>query len=183
IEEVAKPVAEVEEEQVIAPTVDLEEGQMDVLMIDMEEDLVALFDDDDFENDASDRFGEAEVWEVSDAKVAASVTIRELDPRVYAVKGQVQVMVSQMAHADRWEQVGAQVEQGQQTAAQRDETVAELTQQVQTFADRCATERHADPAATDYSYRDEQQGEHIDAVHSGIGERIAALERRPPGPQ
>ncbi|GJX97731.1 hypothetical protein Tco_0353529 [Tanacetum coccineum] len=43
-----------------------------------------------------------------------------------------QVIVSQMAHAvDRWEQVGAQVEQGQQTATQRDEMIAELTRQVQ----------------------------------------------------
>ncbi|GKD33875.1 hypothetical protein Tco_1249384 [Tanacetum coccineum] len=49
---------------------------------------------------------------VSDAEVAAGVTIRELGPRVYVVEGQVQVMVSQMAHAkDRWEQVGAQVKQ------------------------------------------------------------------------
>nr|GFB42510.1 hypothetical protein [Tanacetum cinerariifolium] len=37
---------------------------------------------------------------------------------------------AKMVHAaDRWEQVGAKVELGQQTAAQRDETVAELTQQ------------------------------------------------------
>ncbi|GJQ96204.1 hypothetical protein Tco_0007343 [Tanacetum coccineum] len=65
-------------------------------------------------------------------EVAAGVTIGELGPRVYAVKGQVQVVVSQMAHVvDRWEQVGAQVEQGQQTVAQRDETVVELIQQVQ----------------------------------------------------
>nr|GEY35844.1 hypothetical protein [Tanacetum cinerariifolium] len=41
------------------------------------------------------------------------------------------VMASQMVHAaDRWEQIGAQVKQGQQTAAQRDESIAELTQQV-----------------------------------------------------
>ncbi|GKD08879.1 hypothetical protein Tco_1188564, partial [Tanacetum coccineum] len=69
---------------------------------------------------------------VSDAEVAVGVTIEELGPRVYAVEGQVQVIVSQMAYAaGRWEQVGAQVKQGQQTAAQRDETIAELTQQVQ----------------------------------------------------
>ncbi|GKG40690.1 hypothetical protein Tco_0469902, partial [Tanacetum coccineum] len=30
-----------------------------------------------------------------------------------------------------WEQVGAQVEQGQQTATQRDDKIAGLTQQVQ----------------------------------------------------
>ncbi|GKG10069.1 hypothetical protein Tco_0338815, partial [Tanacetum coccineum] len=59
----------------------------------------------------------------------------------------------------RWEQVGAQVEQGQQTAAQRDETIAELTQQVQAFREstlmRCIL---------------------------GLEMRITALERRPPGP-
>ncbi|GJT72021.1 hypothetical protein Tco_1031307 [Tanacetum coccineum] len=72
------------------------------------------------------------VNQVSDAGVAAGVTIGEIGPRVYAVEGQVQVVVSQIAHVvDRWEQVGAQVEQGQQAAAQRDETVTGLTQQVQ----------------------------------------------------
>nr|GEU79270.1 reverse transcriptase domain-containing protein [Tanacetum cinerariifolium] len=129
IDEVAEPVAKAEEEQVIAPAVDMKEGQMDFPMIDMEEDLATLFDDDDFEDDASDGFSEEEV---NDAEVAASVTIGELGPRIYAVEGQVQVMASQMVYAaDRWEQVGAQVEQGQQTAAQRGVTVAELTQHVQ----------------------------------------------------
>ncbi|GJX53674.1 putative reverse transcriptase domain-containing protein [Tanacetum coccineum] len=42
------------------------------------------------------------------------------------------VMVSQMVYvADRWEQVGAQVEQGQQTTTQRDEVITGLTQYVQ----------------------------------------------------
>ncbi|GJZ81412.1 hypothetical protein Tco_0646406 [Tanacetum coccineum] len=185
VEEVAELVVEAEEEQVIAPVIDVAEGQMDAPMIDMEEDLAALFDDDDFEDDASDgfavpppsvyevggpstavaegpsfphsapglpvpsfviedlstRLGNLEyghgqlvqrVNQVSDARVAAGVTIGEIGPRVYAVEGQVQVVVSQIAHAvDRWEQVGAQVEQGQQAAAQRDETITGVTQQVQ----------------------------------------------------
>nr|GFA97274.1 hypothetical protein [Tanacetum cinerariifolium] len=51
------------------------------------------------------------VNQVSDAEVEPGVTIRELGPRIYAVKGQVHVMASQMVHAaDRWEQVGAQGE-------------------------------------------------------------------------
>ncbi|GKC73350.1 hypothetical protein Tco_1119233 [Tanacetum coccineum] len=61
IEEVTEPVAEAKEEQVIAPVVGMEEEQMDALVIDMEEDLAALFDDDDFEDDASDGFDEDEV--------------------------------------------------------------------------------------------------------------------------
>ncbi|GJW38324.1 hypothetical protein Tco_0064169 [Tanacetum coccineum] len=58
------------------------------------------------------------VIQVSDAEVAAGVTIREIGPRVFAVEGHVQVIASQMVHdVDRWEQAGAQVKQGQQTAA------------------------------------------------------------------
>ncbi|GJS78161.1 hypothetical protein Tco_0728042 [Tanacetum coccineum] len=72
------------------------------------------------------------VIQVSDAKVAAGVSIREIGPRGFAIEGQVQVMASQMVRAtDRFGQVGAQVEQGQQTATQRDEVIAGLTLQVQ----------------------------------------------------
>ncbi|GKC11350.1 hypothetical protein Tco_1008132 [Tanacetum coccineum] len=157
IEEDTEPVAKAEEEQVITLVVDIAEGQMDAPGMDMEKDLAALFGDNDFEDDASDGFDDKEVWEVnedwlmapttpppmltvpspsvyevggpstaaaegpsfphsaprllvSDAEVAAGVTIGELGPRVYVVEGQV--------------------EQGQQTAAQRDETITEFTQQV-----------------------------------------------------
>ncbi|GKE80900.1 hypothetical protein Tco_1550900, partial [Tanacetum coccineum] len=69
---------------------------------------------------------------VSDAEVAAGVSIREIGPMGFAIEGQVQVMASQMVRAaDRFEQVGARVEQGQQTATQRDEVIAGLTLQVQ----------------------------------------------------
>nr|GEZ06048.1 hypothetical protein [Tanacetum cinerariifolium] len=62
------------------------------------------------------------VIQVSDAEVAAGITIGEIGPRISTVEGQVRVMASQMVYAtDRWEQVGAQVEQGQRTATQRDE--------------------------------------------------------------
>ncbi|GKB30973.1 hypothetical protein Tco_0870374, partial [Tanacetum coccineum] len=44
----------------------MEEEQMDAPVIDMEEDLVALFGDGDFEDDASDGFDEVEVWEVNE---------------------------------------------------------------------------------------------------------------------
>ncbi|GKF20258.1 hypothetical protein Tco_0068896 [Tanacetum coccineum] len=181
-EEVDEPVVKAGEEQVIALVVDVAEGQMDASMMDMEEDLAALFDDDDFEDDASDGFGEEEACEVNedwlmapttpppvlavpppsvyevggpstsvdegpsfphvapglpvppfvieDLKVAAGVTIGELGPKVYAVEGLVQVVVSQIAHA----------------------------------VDRC--------------YRDEQQGEHADAVHFGIGETDCSLREK-----
>ncbi|GJR26790.1 hypothetical protein Tco_1103022 [Tanacetum coccineum] len=201
IEEVAEPAVEAKEEQVITPAVDMDEGQMDVPVIDMEEDLDALFGDDDFKDDASDRFGKEEVWEVNKDWLMDPTTpppmlvvpppsvigcrsiylrfqrtvlipstpalglpvppfvIEDLSIRLgnleyghgQLVKKVIQVMASQMIHAvDIVEQVGAQVEQGQQTAAQRDETIAELT----------------------------QQGEHIDAVHFGIGETDCSIEEK-----
>ncbi|GKE58921.1 hypothetical protein Tco_1498106 [Tanacetum coccineum] len=158
IEEVAEPVVEADEEQVIAPVVDVAEGQMDAPIMDIEEDLAALFDDDDFEDDASDGFGKEEVWEVSDVEVAAGVTIGELGPRVYEVDGQVQMVVSQVAQAaDRWEQVQAlqtDVQQGDTQIQQLQTTVTEMSNRESTLM-RCIL---------------------------GLERWIAALERRPPGP-
>ncbi|GJX34511.1 hypothetical protein Tco_0246068 [Tanacetum coccineum] len=182
IEEVAEPVVKAEEEQVIAPVVDVVEGQIDAPMMDMEEDLAVLFGDDDFEDDASNEFGEEEVWEVNEdwlmapttpppvlavpppsvyevggpstavaegpsfSQVAPGLPVPpymiedlstcldnlELVREVLAVEGQMQVMASQMIQVvDRVEQVGVQVELGQQTSTQRDEMVTGLTQQVQ----------------------------------------------------
>ncbi|GJX51552.1 hypothetical protein Tco_0278397 [Tanacetum coccineum] len=150
IKEVAEPVAEAEDEQVIAPAVDMEEGQMDVPVTDMEEDLAVLFGDDDFEDDASDGFGEEEVGGPSTAVaegpsfpypalglpvppfVTEDLSIRLGNLEYGHVQLVKKVMASQMIHVvDIVEQVGAQVEQGQQTAAQRDKTIVELTQQVQ----------------------------------------------------
>ncbi|GKE40178.1 hypothetical protein Tco_1463583, partial [Tanacetum coccineum] len=69
---------------------------------------------------------------VSDAEVAAGVTIGEIGLRVFAIEGQMHVMASQMVHdADIFEQIGTQVEQGQQTATKRDEVIVGLNQQVQ----------------------------------------------------
>ncbi|GJT99421.1 hypothetical protein Tco_1109760 [Tanacetum coccineum] len=143
VDEIAEPIVEAEE-QVIA------------LVVDMDEDIAMLFGDDDFEDDDSEGFDEEEVWEVneewlmapvtpppmrqlvkkviqvSDAEVAVGISIKEIGLRVFAIEGQVQVMASQMVNAiDRFEQIGAQVEQGQQTATQKDEVIAGLTQQVQ----------------------------------------------------
>ncbi|GKB66027.1 hypothetical protein Tco_0927439 [Tanacetum coccineum] len=87
------------------------------------------------------------VMQVSDAEVATGVTIGEIRLRVFAIERQVQVMASQMVHAmDRFEQIGTQVEQGSSAA-----------------------EIYTDSAAVDYSFRDEQPGEHTDAVYFGDG--------------
>ncbi|GJT83317.1 hypothetical protein Tco_1057659 [Tanacetum coccineum] len=167
------------------------------------------FGDDDFEDDTSDGFGEEEVWEVnedwlmapttpppvlampqpsiykvSDAEVVASVTIREIGPRVLAVEGQMQVMASQMIQAvDRMEHVGAQVELGQQTATQRDETVTGLTQQVQALQievhQRDMQIQHLQTTVSEISSRESSLMQCI----LGLDKRIAALERKPLVPQ
>ncbi|GKB95774.1 hypothetical protein Tco_0981911 [Tanacetum coccineum] len=222
VEEVAEPV---EELQVIALVVDVVEGQMDAPMMDMEEDLAVLFGDDDFEDDASDGFGEEEVWEVnedwlmapttpppvlavpppsvyevggpstavaegpsfpqgSDAEIAAGVIIGEIGPRVLAVEGQMQVMASQMIQAvDRVEQVGVQVELGQQTSTQRDETVTGLTQQVQALqADVQQRDTQIQQLQTTVTEMSSRESTLMRCI-LGLEKRIAALERRPPGPQ
>ncbi|GJU74663.1 hypothetical protein Tco_1266068 [Tanacetum coccineum] len=123
------------------------------------------------------------VIHVSDAEVADGVTIWEIGPRVFAIEGQIQVIASQMVHAaDRWEQVGAQVEQGQQTATQRDKTIAELTQQVlalQTDVQQRNTQiQQLQTTVTEIGSRESTLMRCI----LGLERRIAALERRPPGP-
>ncbi|GJV94378.1 hypothetical protein Tco_1545955 [Tanacetum coccineum] len=98
------------------------------------------------------------VNQVSDAEVAASVTIGELGPRVYAAKGHVQVIVSQVAHvAERWEHVGAQID-----VQQRDTRIQQLQTTVTEMGSKEST---------------------LMRCILGLERRIAALERRPPRPQ
>nr|GEY02319.1 hypothetical protein [Tanacetum cinerariifolium] len=55
------------------------------------------------------------VIKVSDAEVADGIAIGEIGPRVSAIEGQVHVMASKMVQVvGRLEQIGAQMEQGQQ---------------------------------------------------------------------
>ncbi|GKA68203.1 hypothetical protein Tco_0768120 [Tanacetum coccineum] len=93
-DEIAKPIVEMEE-------------QMVALVIDVEEDIAMLFGDDDFSDDYSKGFeDDEEVIQVSDAKVADVIAIREINPRVSDVNGHVQVMESQMVQAvGRLEQI------------------------------------------------------------------------------
>ncbi|GKC57047.1 hypothetical protein Tco_1084645 [Tanacetum coccineum] len=71
---------------------------------------------------------------MSDDEVADGIAIGEIGPRVSIVEDQMHVMASQMVHVvNGLEQVQAHVEQGQQAATQRDETIEGLSQQVQTL--------------------------------------------------
>nr|GEU81439.1 hypothetical protein [Tanacetum cinerariifolium] len=143
IEEVAEPVAEAEEEQVVAPVVDMEEEQMAALVMDMGEDLEV--NDEWLMPPVTPPLVPAvqpsSVYEVRGPFTAAaegpsfphSALGLPIPPSVIedlsTLLGNLEYEHRQlMVHAaDRWEQV----EQGQQTATQRDETIAELTQQVQ----------------------------------------------------
>nr|GEV05889.1 hypothetical protein [Tanacetum cinerariifolium] len=144
VDEVAEPIVEGEE-------------QLVALLIDVEDVIAMLFGDDGFSDEDSEGFKDGQgVWEdlstrmgnleyghgrllnkviqVSDAEVVDDIAIGEISLRVVAVEGQVQVMASQMVHAlGRLEQVGTQVEQGQQAVTQRDKVIFGLSQQVQTL--------------------------------------------------
>ncbi|GJZ30907.1 hypothetical protein Tco_0575954 [Tanacetum coccineum] len=96
------------------------------------------------------------VIQVSDTEVAFSISIGEIGPRVFAVEGQVQVIVSQMVHAaDRWEQA-LQVD-----VQQRDTRIQQLQTTVTKMGSREST---------------------LMRCIWGLERRIATLERRPPGP-
>ncbi|GJU86635.1 putative reverse transcriptase domain-containing protein, partial [Tanacetum coccineum] len=128
-------------------------------VIDVEEDIAMLFGADNFSDDDSEGFkDDEEIWEGHSLGLLASgapvppLVIEDLCtcmgnlehgqgevPRVSAVEGQVHVMTSQMVQVmGRLEQVGTQIEQGQQAATQRDETIEGLSQQcrwIELFSD------------------------------------------------
>nr|GEW02198.1 hypothetical protein [Tanacetum cinerariifolium] len=193
IEEVAEPVVEAEEERVITPVVDMEERQMDVPMIDMEEDLAVLLDDDDFEDDAFDGFGEEEVEGPSTA-IAEGPSFPHLALGLSVPPFVIEDLSTRLSNLDyrhgqlcrgltRWEEVGALVEQGQQIAAQRDEMVVELTQQVQALQ---IDEQQRDTQIQQLQTIITEMGSKESILMRyilGLKRQIAALERRPPRPQ
>ncbi|GJX90467.1 hypothetical protein Tco_0343793 [Tanacetum coccineum] len=141
-------------DEIAEPIVEAEE-QMIALVVDMDKDIAMLFGDEDFEDDASEGFDEEEVH----------------------------VMASQMVHvADRFKQIGAQVEQGQQTATQRDEVIIGLTQQVQALQaavqQRETQIQQLQTTVTEMSSRESTLMQCI----LGMDRRLAELKRRPPGP-
>ncbi|GJY50672.1 hypothetical protein Tco_0441519 [Tanacetum coccineum] len=120
----------------------------------------------------------------SDAEIASGVIIIEIGLRVLAVEGQMQVMASLMIQdVDRVEQVGAQVELGQQTSTQRDETVTGLTQQVQALqADVQQRDTQIQQLQTTVTKMSSKESTLMRCILR-LEKWIAALERRPPGPQ
>ncbi|GKF92046.1 hypothetical protein Tco_0278765, partial [Tanacetum coccineum] len=98
-------------------------------------------------------------------------------PRVSTVEGQMQVLASQMV------QVVSGLEQGQQVATQRDETIAGLSQQVQTLQavvhHRDLQIQHLQTLVAEMSSRESTLMQCI----LGLDRRLANVDRRPPGPQ
>ncbi|GJZ99009.1 hypothetical protein Tco_0671560 [Tanacetum coccineum] len=122
------------------------------------------------------------VIKMSDAEVADSITTGEVGPRVSAVEGQVHVMTSQMVQVmGRLEQVGTQIEQGQQVATQRDETIKGLSQQVQTLQ---AAVQHRDLHIQQLQTMVSEMSSHESTLMQcilGMDRRLVDLERRPSG--
>ncbi|GKB68344.1 hypothetical protein Tco_0929756 [Tanacetum coccineum] len=96
------------------------------------------------------------VNQVSNAEVAASVTIGELGPRVYAVEGQ--------------------------TYDPMNEKNVEFDSAGAGLAGRCAAERHADQLQTTVTEMAARRESTLMRCILGLERRIATLERRPPGP-
>nr|GEX67067.1 hypothetical protein [Tanacetum cinerariifolium] len=153
VDETAEPIIEMKE-QVIAPVVDVDE---DIAMLfgddDFEGDDSEGFDEEDVWEvnkewlmapvtpPSMPAMPPPSVYEVRGPSTVAAEGPFFLHPApgflvppsvIEDLKGQVQVMVSQMVHVvDRFKQIGTQVEQGHQTATHRDEVITGLTQHVQ----------------------------------------------------
>ncbi|GJW70770.1 hypothetical protein Tco_0127687 [Tanacetum coccineum] len=184
VDAIAESIVEAEE-QMIAPVVDMDE---DIAMLfgddDFEDDDSEGFDEEEVHppmpavpspsvyevgviEDLSTRLGNLEyghgqlmkkVIQVSDAEVAAVISIGEIGPRDFAIEGQVQVMASQMVHAvDRFEQIGAQA-----AVQQRDTQIQQLQTTVSEMSSREST---------------------LIQCILRMDRRLAELERRSPGPQ
>ncbi|GJT59840.1 retrovirus-related pol polyprotein from transposon TNT 1-94 [Tanacetum coccineum] len=102
----------------------------------------------------------------------------------HLVKKVIQVMASPMVQAvGRLEQVGAQVEQGQRTATQRDEVISGLSQQVQALqAVVQQRDMQIQQLQTMVSKMSSRESTLMQCI-LGMDRRLADLERRPPGPQ
>ncbi|GJR60464.1 hypothetical protein Tco_1502626 [Tanacetum coccineum] len=102
-------------------------------------------------------------------------------PMVHLVRQNLDRLLVHVAY--RWEQVGAQVEQGQLTATYRDEVIARLTQQVQALqaaVQQRDTQIHQ--LRTTVLEMSSWESTLIQCI-LGMDRRLAELGRRPLGPQ
>nr|GEU89207.1 hypothetical protein [Tanacetum cinerariifolium] len=189
-DEIAKPIVEAKE-QVITP----------VNYVD--EDIAMLFGDDEFEDDDSKGFDEEEVYEVKEEWLMAPVTPpsmpvvppssinEDLSARLgnleyghgQLMKKVIQVSDAEVADVISIGEVGAQVEQGQQTATQRDEVITRLSQQVQTLQ---AAMQQRDVQIQQHQimvFKMSSRESTLMQCIIGMDRRLADLERRPPGPR
>ncbi|GJW79607.1 hypothetical protein Tco_0143582 [Tanacetum coccineum] len=194
VDEIAEPIVEAEE-QVVAPVVD------------MDEDIAMLFSNDDFGDDDSEGFDEEEVWKVNEAWLMTPVTpplmLAVPPPSVYEdlstrlgnleyrhgqlVKKVIQVSDAKVAAGisigEIGPRIGTQVEQGQQTATQRDELITRLTQQVQALqAAVHQRDSHIQQPQTTISETSSRESTLMQCI-LGMDKKLADLERRPPGPR
>ncbi|GKE02152.1 hypothetical protein Tco_1390135 [Tanacetum coccineum] len=194
--EVAEPLVDPVIDELAESIIEIEE-QMVALVVDMEGDLAMLFGDNDFSDDDSEGFeDDEEVWEVNEEWLMAPVTPPPMPvmplSSTYEVGGPFTAVVEGLSFAlpapgfpaeGRLEQVGTQMEQGQQATTQRDEMINGLSQQVQTLQ---ADVQHKDvqiqqlqALVSDMSNREST----LMQCTLGMDRCLADLERRPPGPQ
>nr|GEX26101.1 protein phosphatase 2C 16-like [Tanacetum cinerariifolium] len=146
--------AEADEPMMIAP------------VIDAEEDITMLFRDDDFSDDDSEGDEEEEVWEmiapVIDAEEDITMLFRDDDFSDDDFEGDEEEEVWEVN--EEW--LMALITQPPMPAVQPP-SVYEVGGAG--FASSCAAERYTDSTAAYHGFRDEQPGEHTDAVHFGDG--------------
>ncbi|GJR46473.1 hypothetical protein Tco_1314576 [Tanacetum coccineum] len=164
-EQMVVPAVDEIAEQLVVPAI--KEAAELVVEAEEEQDLAVLFGDDDFEDDASDGFGEEEVWEVNEDWLMAPTTpppvLAVPPPSVYEVGGpSTAVAKGQSFPQGSDAEIAAGVTIGEIGRVGSADFYPERRDNYRIdsagsgLAGRCATERHTDLAAADYYYRDEQ---------------------------
>ncbi|GKE25176.1 hypothetical protein Tco_1436688 [Tanacetum coccineum] len=197
-----EPMVGLVDDEIAEPIVGIEE-QVIALVIDMEEDIAMLFGDGDFSDDDSDGFedeeelcphrgrgpsnvaAEGQSFTLLGFPVPPSV-IEDLSTRMGNLEyehGQLVKKVIQVSDAEVADGITIkEVDQGQQTATQRDEVISGLSQQVQALQaavqQRDVQIQQPQTMVSDMSSRESTLMQCI----LGMDRRLADLERRPLGP-
>ncbi|GKD75699.1 hypothetical protein Tco_1333981, partial [Tanacetum coccineum] len=172
-------------------------------VVDIEEDLAALFRDDDFEDDASDGFDMEEIWEVHEEWLMAPVTPPPMlavpRPSVYEVGGPSTTAaegpsfphsasglpVRPVVIEDLSTHLGnLEYGHGQLVKKVIQVSDAGVASVVTTDGSSCAAERQKkiQQLQTTVAEMGTRESSLMQCI-LGLDRRLAALERRPPGPQ
>nr|GEW68789.1 hypothetical protein [Tanacetum cinerariifolium] len=171
------------DEQMVVPVIE-EEGHMDVLMIDMEEDLSVLFgEDDDFKNDY-EGVDEEEAWEVGGPStvVAEGPSFPHLAPRLSVPLFVIEDLRTRLGNLEYGHgQLVQRINQVSDAEEATSVTIGELGLRIYVVEGQVQRDTQIQQLQTTVTEMSSRESTLMRCI-LGLERRIAALEKRPPGP-